>query len=229
MIHENFDCEFYFIRHGESESNATPGFVHGVNFNSALTDRGVEQARSVGRRLRGEGVTFDRVYSSSLVRTVQTTEAMLGAMGQPGRSFEKVDALIELQAPGWRGAPVEKVYTPEFLAYKNAKGADLVPPQGESFRTVQRRTSGWLEDEIIYNEELMASEQPLRIAIIGHGTASQCLFHYIMGFDDRLITRFTLDNCSISRFRFNKEGWFPICINDSTHLNGYEGGALRPS
>jgi probable phosphoglycerate mutase len=229
LIHENFECEFYFIRHGESESNATSGFVHGVNFNSALTDRGVEQATSVGKRLRGERVRFDRVYSSSLIRTVQTTEAMLDAMGQPGRSFEKVDALIEQQAPGWRGAPVEKIYTPEFLAYMNAKGADLVPPQGESLRTVRRRTSGWLEDEIIYNEKLVASERSLTVAVVGHGMASKCLFHYIMGFDDRMISRISLDNCSISRFRFNKQGWFPICINDSTHINDYEGGTSRPS
>jgi broad specificity phosphatase PhoE len=229
LIHENFECEFYFIRHGESETNATAGVLYGANFDSALTDKGVEQAGLLGRRLEREGVEFDRVYSSSMVRTVQTTEIMLDAFGQPGRPFERVDALMEQQAPGWRGVPASEVLTPETVAYMNAKGSHFVPPQGESLRTVQRRTSGWIEDEIIYNEELVASEQPLRIAVIGHGTASQCLFHYIMGFDDRLITRFTLDNCSISRFRFNERGWFPISINDSTHLNGYDGGASRPS
>ena len=218
MIHEGFECEFYFIRHGESETNATPGVLVGANFDSALTARGVEQAKLVGRRLGREGAAFDRVYSSSMVRTVQTTEVMLAEMGQPGRPFERVDALIEQQMPGWRGVPAEEVLTPETVAYMRGKGPDFVAPEGESFRNVERRTSGWLEDEIIYNEEVASGERPLVVAVVGHGTASKCLFHYIMGFDDRMIARITLDNCSISRFRFDREGWHPICINDSAHL-----------
>ena len=89
MIHKDFSCEFYFIRHGESQSNATPGFVAGVNYDAPLTDRGFAQARLLGRRLRREGARFDRVYSSSMTRTVQTTETMLEAMGDPGRDFRQ--------------------------------------------------------------------------------------------------------------------------------------------
>ena len=91
MIHKNFRCDLYFIRHGESESNATPGIAAGVNFDAPLTGRGLEQARLVGRRLRSDGVKFDRVYSSSLTRTVQTTEAMLEGRGESGRAFDRVE------------------------------------------------------------------------------------------------------------------------------------------
>ena len=220
MIHESFECEFYFIRHGESETNATGGVLYGANFDTALTDRGVEQARLLGQRLVREGVIFDRVYSSSMIRTVQTTEIMLDSFGQPNRPFEQIDALIEQQAPGWRGVPTDEVLTPETVAYMNTKGSHFVPPQGESLRTVERRTSDWLEDEIIYNQSLVRTDHKLTIAVVGHSIASRCLFHYILGFDDRMVMRFALDNCSISRFRFDREGWSPICINDSTHLNG---------
>lgn len=40
MIHENFRCEFYFIRYGQSESNATPGVIVGGNFDAPLTSLG---------------------------------------------------------------------------------------------------------------------------------------------------------------------------------------------
>ena len=30
--------------------------------------------------------------------------------------------------------------------------------------------------------------------------------------------RIVLDNASISRFKFNKTGWSPVCINDSSHI-----------
>ena len=219
MIHQNFRCEFYFLRHGESKSNAVPGLVAGVDPDSPLTDLGVTQARLLGDRLKKERVEFDRVYSSSMIRAVQTTENMLEAMGEAGRSFPRADALIERQTPAWRGAPMAEVYTPEVLAYLRAKGLHFVPPQGESFRMVQRRTTGWLEDEIIYNEELVSNERSLTVAIVGHGTATQCVFHYIMGFNEGLISRITLDNCSISRFRFDKDGWSVLCINDASHIS----------
>ena len=219
MIHKDFRCQFYFIRHGESESNANAGFAAGADFNAPLTDRGVDQARLLGRRLSGEGVRFDRVYSSSLARAVRTTEAMLEAMGQGDGPFVRVDAIIEQQIPGWRGVPIKDVYTPDMVAYMACKGLDFVPPEGESLRTVQRRVSGWLEDEIIYNRELVARERSLTVAVVAHGNALRCLFQHIMGFDERLITLVSLDNCSISRFLFDAKGWGVVCINDSSHIN----------
>lgn len=220
MIHQDFECEFYFIRHGESRSNATPGFVAGADFDTPLTDRGFIQARRLGERLKREGRSFDRVYSSSLVRAVQTAETMLEAMGEGGRAFPRVDALIEQQMPGWRGLRADEVCTPELVAYLRTKASHFVPPEGESHRMVQRRVSGWIEDEIVYNEEVVASEQSLTVAVVGHGAATKCLLHYLMGFDEGLITRIALDNCSITRFRFDRSGWSPICINDSYHVTG---------
>ena len=220
MIHKDFRCEFYFIRHGESESNATPGFAAGKNFDAPLTDLGEAQATSLGERLRGEGVSFDLVYSSSLIRAVSTARLMLDAMGEPERDYPKVDDIIEQQIPGWRGVPIEEVDTLENRVYRLEKGPlDFVPPQGESLRTVQRRVSGWLEREIIYNESLTSEPRNLTVAVVGHGTASRCLFHYIMGFTDSLLSRVAIDNTSISRFVFDRGGWAVVKLNDASHLD----------
>lgn len=218
MIHKDFSCEFFFIRHGESESNATPGLAAGKNFDAPLTEKGFQQAKRLGERFNREGVTFDRVYSSSLIRTVQTTETMLEGMGEAGREIAKVDAIIEQQVPGWRGVPLEVVNTPENIAYSRTKGPHFVPPEGESLRMVQRRVSNWLEDEFIYNEELTATPTSMRVAIVGHGTASRCLFQYIMGFDYSLLRRMAIENTSIGRFLFDDQGWAVLKINDASHL-----------
>ena len=45
MIHKDFNCEIYFIRHGQSESNATPGLAAGANFDAPLTEIGHQQAK----------------------------------------------------------------------------------------------------------------------------------------------------------------------------------------
>ena len=219
MIHENFDCEIYFIRHGESESNAL-GNRTSLDPDSSLTRKGFAQARLLGERLEKDGIAFDRVYSSAMLRTAQTTQTMLKAMGEPNKDFTRVDAIIEQSTTGWRNLPSEEIFTPEVVAYMRTKAGHFVPPQGESHRMVQRRYANWLEDEILYNADLIASPQPLRIAIVGHGVATRCILHYIMGFDEQFIGKIALENTSISRFRFNREGWFPVCINDAAHLRG---------
>ena len=101
MLHRDFRCEFYFIRHGESASNATPGFAAGKNFDAPLTPLGVEQARLLGKRFQKEKIVFDRIYSSSLQRAVQTTDTMMDSMQCAHTSFTQVDAIIEQQVPGF--------------------------------------------------------------------------------------------------------------------------------
>ncbi|MBM3944552.1 MAG: histidine phosphatase family protein [SAR202 cluster bacterium] len=228
MIHEDFHCEFFFIRHGQSGSNATPGVAVGANFDSPLTALGEKQARRLGRRLRREKVTFDRVYSSTLARAIRTTELMLEEMGEGDRRFEKIEALKEQQIPAWRGKPDGEIFTPETLAYMRAKEPDFVPADGEPLRLVQRRVATWIEDEFIFNRELTEKPVNLRVAIVGHGAATKAFFQHIMNFDAKLITRMGMDNCSISRFMFNRYGWFPVCINDGSHIHEEaEGGIGR--
>ena len=91
----------------------------------------------------------------------------------------------------------EDYLTPELLAYMRAKASHFVPLQGESHRMVQRRYANWLEDEILYNDDLTGSPQSLRIAIVGHGAATRCILHYILGFDEQFIWKTVLENTSI--------------------------------
>ena len=225
MIHQNFECDFYFIRHGESESNAAPGYMAGANFDAPLTTKGYAQARLLGERLHEDGITFDRVYSSSLIRTTQTAQTMLDAMGEADRSFPRIDAIIEQQMPGWRGVRTEDALTPELLAYMRTKAAS-------SFRRTASR-SRWYSD---------ASPTGLRMRSCTtrshqHGTIPAHRYcrarhrhkvsdAYIMNFDEHYIWKMSLENTSISRFRFNHAGWLPISINDTAHLRGLNNGTF---
>lgn len=216
MLHDEFECDFYFIRHGESESNVVSGLAAGKNWDAPMTERGHRQALALGARLKRSEVVFDAIYSSSQVRTVQTTERMLEGMGIPDTPFEKVDELIELQVPKWRGMPREQAYTPEVTMLREQKGRWFVPDGGESEWVVERRVSSWLEDRILRNPEHVEKGKQT-IAVLSHGIALRCLFHSILGFEDRYIRRMALFNASISRFTFASTGWFPRCINDSAH------------
>ena len=217
MKHENVEFDIYFIRHGESESNATPGIAAGENFNAPMTERGHLQAEALGRRLAAESVHFDRIYSSSLIRAVQTTEGMLKGLGIEGVEFHRVDDIIERQIPAWRGKMISEVLTPEVLLLQAVKGKWFQPADGESHRTVERRASQWIEDELINNEQWLSKPGNHTIAVISHGDTMRTIFHYITGWDTRFIPRTEIHNCSISRFRFDRGGWWVVSINDAGH------------
>lgn len=67
------------VRHGESEWNLKNLFTgwHDV----VLTERGVNEARTAGRRLRDEGFTFDVAYTSALKRAHQTLDLIREELG----------------------------------------------------------------------------------------------------------------------------------------------------
>jgi broad specificity phosphatase PhoE len=217
LIHDNVEFDFYFIRHGESQSNVTPGIAAGANFDAPMTDRGHLQAEAAGKRLASEGAKFDKIYSSSLVRAVQTTEGVLRGMGIEGTEFEQVDAIIEKQTPAWRGKLAKDVMPTEVRLKMAEKGQFFKAADGETMRWVERRASGWLEDEVIYNEDWYEKPGTHTIAIVSHGDTMRALLHYITGMDNRLAMRTDIFNCSISRFRFGKLGWYIGNINDSSH------------
>ena len=62
----------YIIRHGQTELNSRK-LLQGRS-DHPLNDTGRQQAAQAGERLRNEGIVFSRVYSSPLLRAVQTAE-----------------------------------------------------------------------------------------------------------------------------------------------------------
>ena len=59
-----------FCRHGQSEWNLQNRFTGWVDVD--LTDKGVEEAKSAGKRLAAEGLRFDEAYCSVLTRAIRT-------------------------------------------------------------------------------------------------------------------------------------------------------------
>lgn len=225
MRHKDTKIYFYFIRHGESEGNLRPELIGGRSEHVHLSDRGVAQAQALGIRFREQGVHFDKIYSSTLIRAVETANEICSEIGISKVEIIQIDKLIEFSQGEWEGEPRAEIYSLENLSYINSKGYLFIPPGGESQRMVQRRVANWIEDEILYNDEILKAKMPLHIAVVAHGIVLKSLFHYIMRFDDRFIWRLKLDNCSISKFLFKQEGWFPLSINDSAHIEMITRGA----
>lgn len=79
----------YLIRHGETDYNKQ-GIVQGSGIDSDLNETGIAQGRAFFEAYRS--VTFDKIYTSALKRTVQTVQDFL----ELGIPHEKLSGLNEI-------------------------------------------------------------------------------------------------------------------------------------
>ena len=124
----------YLVRHGESTWNVE-GRVQGQTSHVPLTRLGVTQARDVAARLAT--VPVQRLYTSDLVRAVQTAEHVSEAIGVDARP----DVRLRERSYGLlEGRPNHEV---PMLGRRDGE-----PPEGETFGAVVRRV-GELLDECV--------------------------------------------------------------------------------
>lgn len=77
--------KIYFIRHGESVDDIEDRYGGWADF--PLTQKGVEQARETGKKLKSKEVAADVIFTSPLVRAKQTAEEISKSLGFPVEVF----------------------------------------------------------------------------------------------------------------------------------------------
>ena len=75
--------KIYFTRHGETVWNVE-NKICGMT-DSPLTERGRQQARQLGERVKASGVHIDEILYSPLSRAADTAKAIADATGLPAR------------------------------------------------------------------------------------------------------------------------------------------------
>ena len=89
---------FYIVRHGQTLLNSLDRAQ-----GESLTEAGKQMAADIGQKLKG--VDFDAVYTSDMLRAVQTAELVLEAGGKSGVPIEKDARLrewcLEVPSLGW--------------------------------------------------------------------------------------------------------------------------------
>lgn len=180
------------VRHGETDWNRN-GRMQGWA-PVPLNETGREQAVAAGRWL-SERYEFDRVLSSDLVRTRQTTELLLEDIDAPEPDFEP--AWRERNLGVYQGLTYEDVESrfPEFgLGEEAYRTTDATPEGGESLREVADRVTGRFDK--VLNDE---AETTL---VVTHGGPLRILFGHVkeLGLTEALTTH-RPQNCGITEFR----------------------------
>lgn len=204
--------QVYLVRHGETVWNAARR-IQGQS-DSALTDKGEQQARQVGERAKSLGITH--VISSDLGRTRRTAEVIADACGcsvtLDARLRElnmgvleqrPIDSLSE-EEEGWRRTLVNGTENGRI-------------PQGESMTELADRMHQALNACL----ELPAGSRPL---LVSHGMALGVLVGTLLGLPAHAERRLRLRNCSLSRVDHQQSawlapGWVVETAGDVSHLD----------
>jgi len=87
----------FFVRHGESTANVQHVFSN-AGYRHPLTEKGIEQAHALARSL--SGIPVEQIYSSPVMRAVQTAEILSEALDAP---VEISEALREWSVGDYEG------------------------------------------------------------------------------------------------------------------------------
>jgi probable phosphoglycerate mutase len=155
----------YLTRHGETEWNKE-WRLQGKK-NSALTPKGVWQAKQLGRHL--EDVAIDKIYTSSSPRAVHTANCIRGKRDIP---IVALDALMEIGLGSWEGQTAEdlrRIYPVAFEAFWSYPERYIpVSPEGETFEVVQRRMRETID-------HIQTSHPNEAILVVTHGISLKLL------------------------------------------------------
>jgi 2,3-bisphosphoglycerate-dependent phosphoglycerate mutase len=158
------------VRHGQSEWNLKNLFTGWKDVD--LTEAGVAEARAAGRKLKGQGLSFDVAYTSALRRAQRTLDLILEEMGQTGIPIVRDQALNERDygdLVGLNKDDARKKWGEEQVHIWR-RSYDVAPPGGESLKDTVARALPYFVQEIL--PRVLRGE---RVLISAHGNSLRAL------------------------------------------------------
>ena len=135
----------YIIRHGETAKNKQK-LLQGRS-DVPLNERGSLQAEKAGAFFRERGISFDAVYSSPLIRAVQTALQISNNIASASESIKIDNRLIEMDYGPYEGMDLEDP-APEVMAFFRDFAGTPAPEGMEQLGDVVSRLGEFLEEII---------------------------------------------------------------------------------
>ncbi len=190
------------IRHGLTDWNKTGQFQGHTNI--PLSEEGKAQAKVLANYLEKASNSVDKVYSSPLIRALETAEIVF-----PEASIVQDDRLKEIHFGLFEGSTQSQNEAHESWDWWYQDPFKRKAPQGESYEDLRLRVISWLED-------LPKLE---RIVAVAHSGTIQMLLSHILGIEHpKWRKRFYLRHTSITHILFHDDHALIERVNDSRHL-----------
>ena len=202
------NINIYLIRHGRQESSL-------CNVNAPLSKEGKKQSQLCGKRLKNFNI--DRLYSSKLVRAMQTAEIINRYIKVPYEAYKELDEIDFGELTGLTDQEIKNRFS-DFSEERKKRTSDLRFPKGENGEDVYKRVYPVLM-KIISDAE---RNQDANIAIVTHGGVIRSIMAGILGtgFEKKLVFAKDLENTSITKLSFLLEDkmFYIETLNDYCHI-----------
>ncbi|MGH6936422.1 MAG: 2,3-bisphosphoglycerate-dependent phosphoglycerate mutase [Methylocella sp.] len=158
------------VRHGQSDWNLKNLFTGWED--PDLTGKGVAEARAAGKSLKSHGLSFDRAFTSNLVRARHTLQLVLAELGTPDLETVRDRTLNERDYGVLSGLnkddAIRKWGDEQVELWR--RSYDVRPPGGESLRDTVARVLPYYCQKI-----LPAVLGGQRVIVAGHGNSLRAL------------------------------------------------------
>jgi broad specificity phosphatase PhoE len=196
----------YFIRHGQTTCNAAE--KHQGWGPISLSEKGFEQALAAREHI--EPIKFDRIFSSDLLRTRQTSEIIFPDEYRSGNIIFDSD-IREIDTGAFYGKTVSDLYPlfgDEYM--RRRKDMDYAALGAEGSAHFRARVEKFLK-------KLESLSDLDKIAVVAHGGVIRAAVMIISGYPREVpIGRFPMRtaNCSVHVFGYTTEqGWWIDQLN----------------
>lgn len=162
---------FCLVRHGQTAWNLE-GRYQGQS-DIPLNAAGLEQARELARTL--QNVRFDAVYSSDLVRALETANTIIAL--QDHLQVHVDPRLREINQGEWEGVQIEEIraHYAHLWQARQVDPVNLRPPGGETVGEVFQRMHSALD-------EIAGLYLGGNVLVVSHGLALATILCFIQGF-----------------------------------------------
>jgi len=190
------------MRHGQAYNNVQKLLV-GRNLESHLTDLGREQVRNTSQILKT--INIDQIYSSPVIRTVETAEIVSDVVNMP---FQKDERLFEIELGKLVGMYYEDLINKHGNLFVKFYSDDdnensLLEFEVESFRAVKQRISELLE-------EISIKHQNENVLLVSHLDPIKAAISLIMNIKPSSVYNIQVPNASLNIFK-NYDNNISLC------------------
>lgn len=196
----------YLVRHGRQNSKL-------CNVNVELSSEGREQANLAGIRLAKYEI--DAVYSSDLIRAVETADIINEHLDKPRFIDSRLAEADFGELTGLEDSVLKERFK-DFLSERSKMKCDMAYPGGENCEMVFNRAFAAIQE--------IAHKDYENVVVVTHGGVIRALVTGIVGADYKrwLTVGRQLENCSISEILYDKEldAYYIQRLNDYAHFEG---------
>jgi 2,3-bisphosphoglycerate-dependent phosphoglycerate mutase len=188
------------VRHGQSEWNLKNLFTGWRDVD--LTDQGVAEATAAGTRLKAQGISFGRCYTSGLKRAQRTLGLILDELEQADLPVTRDEALNERDYGDLAGLNKDDARAKwgEEQVHIWRRSYNIAPPGGESLRDTGARVWPYYIHQI--QPHVLRGE---KVLVAAHGNSLRALMMALDGLTPDEVVKLELATGQPIVYRLNED------------------------